>query len=135
MKNLLLLSLLLISSLASAQPKAAPTPQIAIKLEQGTSITLKGKIISFETVIEDSRCPKYTNCVWAGQAVVQLKVTNQKGLETQRKIIIGAAKGNESENRVLYKNGNYTIEVIDLLPYPEEGAEKSPYILLLKEHK
>lgn len=37
-----------------------------------------GPNIEFVKVTEDSRCPKFTNCVWAGQAVVQLKVGGEK---------------------------------------------------------
>lgn len=35
--------------------------------------------IKFVSVTEDSRCPIGTNCVWAGNAKVQIKITNRRG--------------------------------------------------------
>lgn len=134
MKNLFLLSFIVLCSIVNAQPKVTSSPQIAIKIEEGASIELKGIHITFESVIEDSRCPKYTNCIWEGRAIVQVKMKNKEGMERSRKIILGKTMGDESSDKILYQMEGYSIEVVGLNPYPEEGTEKSSYILLIREN-
>jgi len=45
-------------------------------LRPGESVTIESTdlIVSFEQVAQDSRCPADATCVWAGDAVVVLKV-------------------------------------------------------------
>ena len=48
----------------------------AFTLRPGESVTIESTdlIVSFEKVTEDSRCPADVTCVWAGDAVVVLRV-------------------------------------------------------------
>jgi len=40
----------------------------------------KGEItVKFVSVTEDSRCPADANCIWAGNATVQVKITSRNG--------------------------------------------------------
>ncbi|MEZ4778205.1 MAG: hypothetical protein R2786_02350 [Flavobacteriaceae bacterium] len=134
MRKLLFLSIILISCFANAQEEKAKTPKIAIKIEQGQSITLGDVKLKFLTVEEDSRCPKYTNCIWAGRAVVVLEVV--EGTQKQeKKVYLGETRPNEPSTKTLYSKDNYFIEVVALNPYPEMDKEKGTYTLLICEGK
>jgi len=134
MKRVFLLSLLFISVLAFSQETASSTPKIAIKIEEGATVVLQGVSISFAAVLEDSRCPKYTNCIWAGRAIVQVEVSHDGVAET-KKVYLGETRPNEPTGKTIYEKDNYAIEVAALQPYPEEGKEKAPYVLLIAERK
>ena len=134
MKKLLLLSILFISLSPMAQNEKAETPKIAVKMEIGQTISLQGVSLTFIDVIEDSRCPKYTNCIWAGRAVVLVEV-KVNGKKEQKKIYLGETRNNEPTSKILYSKDGYFIEVVALNPYPEDGKEKAPYTLLVCESK
>lgn len=135
MKQLLSISLFLFSISFLAQNESAMTPKIAIKLNKGETLKLHDVTLTFTEVIEDSRCPKYTNCIWAGRAIVQLEVLDEKGIKQDKVIILGETKADESADRTLYRKDGYILEVIGLNPYPEEGSELTPYRLLISEGK
>lgn len=64
---------------------AAPlAPAALIKLETpfalkiGASAKLVNWSVTFVRVVSDSRCPPNVDCVWAGDAVVELRVTRDR---------------------------------------------------------
>lgn len=134
MKKLLFLSFTLISFFTLAQVEKGETPKIAIKVEQGQTIILGDVSLKFVTVEEDSRCPKYTNCIWAGRAVVVLEVSEGTQKE-EKKVYLGETRPNEPSTKTVYSKDAYFIEVVALNPYPEMDKEKAPYSLLICEGK
>jgi hypothetical protein len=87
----------------------------------------KDKIkIKFVSLIEDSRCPTDTNCIWAGNARIKIRVTDRRG---------------KSEFFELNTNGQpqaaafagWYILLESLTPYPKSGVEitKDDYIATL----
>jgi hypothetical protein len=76
-----------------------------------------GLNISFAEVLEDSRCPKNTNCVWEGQAKIKLMINDQA-----MELIIRAGKPEQAQQ--LYNN-SYIIEAQGLSPYPD-GTKIDP---------
>jgi hypothetical protein len=135
MKQLLSISLFLFSLSFFAQNDSGITPKIAIKLNKGETLKLHDVTLTFTEVIEDSRCPKYTNCIWAGRAIVQIEVLDEKGIKQDKTIVLGETKGDESADKTLFRKDGYSIEVIGLHPYPEEGSALTPYRLLISEGK
>lgn len=135
MKQLLSISLFLLSLSFFAQNESAMAPKIAIKLNKGETLKLHDVTLTFTEVIEDSRCPKYTNCIWAGRAIVQLEITDKAGKQQDKTIILGETKGNELADKTLYRANGYVIEAVSLNPYPEEGKETTSYTLLVSERK
>jgi hypothetical protein len=80
MKPYHLVPLLLIVSLAACHSSGAPAPrpaslnqefQLAPK-EQAAYGDPQALAVEFVRVVEDSRCPKDTTCVWAGEVKVQV---------------------------------------------------------------
>ena len=134
MKKLLFGIVILISCVSVAQVEKGETPKIAIKIEQGQSITLGDVNLKFVSVEEDSRCPKFTNCIWAGRAVVLIEVTDGSKKEI-KKVYLGETRPNEPSTKTIYAKENYFIEVVALHPFPEEGVKKDTYSLLVCEEK
>ena len=79
MKHNHLVSLLLIATLAACRSTGAPAPHAA-SLNQEVQLAPKeqaaygpqGLTVEFVRIVEDSRCPKDTTCVWAGEVKVQV---------------------------------------------------------------
>ena len=66
------------SSPVPPTPTPMPTPTVLrVEFRLGESVELPGQGIgiSFDQVLEDSRCPANVVCVWAGKAVIELTVT------------------------------------------------------------
>ena len=124
MKNFLrtlTLSAMLCGTL-SAKATATTTTTEEWQLELGESRTLQvGEefyVLSVESV-NDSRCPANAFCVWAGQAVVSLKVDNFRTTESEfyDLTLAGAPQLNENEIAVLKLAGS-TLRLIEVSPYP-----------------
>ena len=126
-----------ISNLMNAQSGNPQSPQIAIKLKLGETISVDNHFLTFTELREDSRCPKYTTCIWAGRARVIVKVERAGSSPKEFMVFIGEVMEDESPNRVVIDSQDYIIEVEQLKPYPgdETHTETTPTLLLLKKEK
>lgn len=135
MKKLLVLLLFIASCTLQAQEDDAETPRIAIRLALGDSINIDGVLVKFAEVIEDSRCPVNVTCVWEGRAKVKVEVT-EEGMETDEKIvIIGKVLPNESKDKVLCEQNDFSLKATHLVPYPQYPAKRLNYVLLIDRSK
>ena len=113
MKHVILaLSVLILlgCNLVSAPAAEQKNPSIGESFEMkiGESVTIRDEHLSFifDSVPEDSRCPRGRVCIWAGNAVVVLKFPDSmESLNTY------------SEPRGITK-GIYKISLLSLAPYP-----------------
>lgn len=118
-KLLLILSIASIivscQALAQKQDPAASTFMAPL----GKTITKSGVAITLVAVLEDSRCPRDTTCIWAGKAVV--------------KILVSGADQELQEITVVFQNESKTIiattkdsvfTALKLLPYPVDSSGK-----------
>ena len=89
----------------------------------GRSATVAGEglTVSFEAVPSDSRCPTNVQCVWAGDAVVQV-VLSKDG-----KAFGAELHTNLEPTSVDYLN--YNVALVSLAPYPSSTSPiaKSQY--------
>jgi hypothetical protein len=69
--------------------------------------------VCFDEVISDSRCPRKVQCIWAGEATVQLTVSVNGSPST-----IQLSTMSPSSAVV----DGFRIDFIDLIPYPVYGA-------------
>jgi hypothetical protein len=92
-----LVPLLLIVTLAACRSTGAPAPRAA-SLNQEVQLAPKeqatfgsrGLTVEFVRVVEDSRCPSDTTCVWAGEVKVQVATrTDAAGPVQQHEIKAG----------------------------------------------
>lgn len=102
-----------------------PVQEEAMKATYGEPVILgigqkasleDGKEIQMIRVSEDSRCPKGTQCMWAGQAGVEVKIGDQ----VQILILPGGGKSQPASF------GDLKVSVEDVSPYPEAGVELDP---------
>lgn len=108
-------------------------PRIAVKLMLGKKVVLANTEISFEAVLEDSRCPKNVTCIWAGQAKVKVRVKPQGGSIDVREITF---KPGFQGAIFLVETKDCRILLENLHPYPMVSAEevaKKGYFLSLRE--
>lgn len=95
--------------------------EFELRFGEQASLDNEKLLISFEEVLEDSRCPEGVTCVWAGNAQVGLMVKDSTVnlntyLEPQEIDIAG-----------------YHIQLISLNPYPvyEQVIDKETYVARL----
>lgn len=124
-------------ALAKAQENPSPSvqsPTIGIKLALGKSIQLDNVAITFEKVLEDSRCPEDVQCVWAGQLKIQLKIEEKGGMTMQKDIVFSPTS---KDDKTLYTSDLMKIMAVQVLPYPKTNkiAADREYTLLLQEVK
>ncbi|NAW50242.1 hypothetical protein GNY06_02175 [Elizabethkingia argentiflava] len=102
---------------------------LKLKLGEEKELRQNHLKIKFVGVTEDSRCPKDRNCMWIGNAKVQLKVNDQNfTLDTQN-------MPNQNYSKTLMIKGyNYTLETLS----PEKLSMQTPitdYTIQLKVEK
>jgi hypothetical protein len=107
----------------------APIQTTAVIVEPGVSFTLApGQAatvrradarITFREVREDSRCPVDVQCVWAGDAKIDVTVA-RAGSPTETKTLSITPPDNEVQI------GNLKIRFVGLAPVPRQGDGNSP---------
>ena len=127
MKSLLLALTVLVSSASFAQDstqvvKVKP-PRIVTKLQFGQSYQLEDLELKFVEVLQDSRCPKNVNCVWAGEVVISIDVFENGNKINQKKLSISAKSYIQNLLGNLFKSEGLTVSVFNVLPYPVSGKK------------
>jgi len=112
-----------------SQPGGAGTPPTAIQVQpnrefdiasgqeahvQGTPI-----VVSFRGVSNDSRCPTDVQCVWAGNAVVRLSLSQGEGPAIEVSL-------NSTLDPRITKFAGYSIRLAGLKPAPNSGKPIPP---------
>ena len=98
---------------------AAQAETITLKRGQQKTVQ-KGEVtIKFVTVTEDSRCPVGTQCVWEGNAKVQVRITNRHG--GSKTMVMNTGTGPHGDQF----NG-WAIYLNELTPKPKGGTKINP---------
>jgi hypothetical protein len=135
--NVLVLSILLFVGLSACKKdNKEPDNNLVekfgeiLRLKIGDSENVDGKdlIVKFNDIIEDSRCPETTECVWEGQVRVHL-TAEEKELE----LILRAGKENLAKDTL--NNIVYTLLSVTPYPGPEAPIAKEDYEIELKVDK
>jgi hypothetical protein len=87
--------------------------------------------VTFERVVQDSRCPRNVTCVWAGEATVELSVREADGAERLIAVVIPGGQGSAAAP------GGTLLEAVGLsgppaLGAPDEGLRLPDYVLRLR---
>ncbi len=80
--------------------------------------------ISFDEVVEDSRCPANVVCVWAGEAVIELTVTEA---DTSAVVRLSLRPGRVPSSQP--RSEDISIRLTSLEPYPGSDADKEGGVL------
>jgi hypothetical protein len=92
----------------------------SFELQPGTSATLQGGLeVAFDAVRSDSRCPMDALCVWAGEGIVAVRLS-QSGSDQAERELKTAPSGSEATY------GSYSITLITLQPYPRSDRAIQP---------
>ncbi len=104
----------LFSAFAKAQDSTTvEVPKIYIKAYNGKLAQIEETTIRLVEVLEDSRCPKGVDCIWAGNAKVLVEITSESGKKTTKEIIL-----NDGRVAPIYSEEGLVISIKGLAPYP-----------------
>jgi hypothetical protein len=132
MKYFVALYLITFFGLSHAQEKIE-APQIAIRIPIGQTIIVEGAEITFVEVLEDSRCPRTVECIWAGRARVKVNVQEVGTDAVSKEVIFGQIKQDEVKDLLLLHRDEFAIKAINVTPYPEKPGEDLEYSLLIRK--
>jgi len=121
---LFLLSVLFFFSCAEDQNcvDTAIGEEISIQVFDTATYCSENLSITFNAYPNESRCPSNVTCIWAGFVEVELLI-NQKGKENVLKL---STEPNISGLPVQNKVGDYSIKLIDVMPYPATNIRIDP---------
>lgn len=136
MRNLILFLSILISTTAMAQEGKVEVPKIGIKVAMGETVKIQNVAVKFIQVLEDSRCPKYTTCIWAGRVIAEVEVTSNGKKET-KSLIFGELREGEKNSKTVISSKDFDIQGLDVTPYPDGTKEidKSSYSLVITQNQ
>ena len=97
------------------QANAQTARQIKLRVNAQKAVPASKLKIKFVSVIEDSRCPEGTNCIWAGNAKVQIKVGKAGGEMKTFEL-----NSNSEPNTISFEG--YEIKLINLEPHPKANV-------------
>ena len=94
------------------------TSSIAVQLHTEKAVPHAGFSIKFVEMVEDSRCPAGTNCVWAGNAKVKIIVRQGRHTRT--------FELNDMTQPTVVNYGGYDIKLTALTPKPGINVRINP---------
>lgn len=96
-------------------------------LPLGENVVLKDEGISIllKEITADSRCPQQVNCVWAGEAKMNLQVVKAEQSETVELVAKGLCKEKKGACGNTTKALGYTIKLVNIYPYPVGKTPKT----------
>ncbi len=120
----------LVAALSAAGCQTAPaSPPEPAQVQLGEAFTLaagqdaavsgEALKLTFDQVLEDSRCPKRVECFWTGQARLAVLVQQEGRAPVSVEFNTNPAPGQNNQEATI---GPYAIRLISLDPYPETPA-------------
>ena len=129
MKKYLLILFLFTATIGFSQDKPVEVPKILVKISLGETVNFKKATVKFLKVVEDSRCPSDVTCIWEGQAIVLVEVTETGKQAQQVELFYG-----KRINKSLFSSEGYSLKGMSLSPYPTTDiVGKMDYSLLVSE--
>lgn len=112
---------------AGAQIPQEPGKAFDLRVGETVLIGATGWRLGFDTVTADSRCPIGVFCIWEGNARARLFA--QFGRDPRQVFELNTHSG----FRTRIELGGYSIELLDVAPYPEYGKtiEPSDYVVTM----
>lgn len=86
------------------------------------TLTDAGLKVKLERVTDDSRCPVDVTCVWAGDAVAQVRLIPAGAPEESKRLHINQGEGRPGE----VERGDFVIRFVKLAPTPRSTAPIAP---------
>jgi len=119
MKKLLVFLFLLFPFIGFMQDSTeVDTPKIVTRVKVGKDLNFGTKSLKFIKIIEDSRCPKGTDCMWAGEAKALIGFYENKTLIEEKVFVFGTQGINKNKTKEIFAAGKKTIYGYAISPYP-----------------
>ncbi len=112
----LILSLMLMLTLGTVDMTAAavkPVETLRVQVNQEKRFSRNRLFVRFVELVEDSRCPTDTNCVWAGNATIKVRV---RGNGRSHDLTLDTNGRNQSATAE-----GYSIKLVRLTPEPRSN--------------
>ena len=123
-------TVMLVALLAACRGASSPAPEgadqqqsqetlddtVLVGLGEDVRVVSAGLVISFDSVLSDSRCPRDVRCVWGGSARVRLTIAQDAGAGGTHELESG------QEPRAV-RVGAYVVQLHDVEPQAESGRE------------
>ncbi|MFL5482211.1 MAG: hypothetical protein ACJ8AK_08450 [Gemmatimonadaceae bacterium] len=117
-----------VASCATVDTAVVANPGAEFNLAVGKSATINGTDyrITFNRVTEDSRCPVDVQCVWAGDAKIELTLS-RNGAPRDTRVISVTPPNNEATV------GDVKVRFVSLAPTPRQSEPPAsrPYVAQL----
>lgn len=103
-----------------------PSKSVAVKVNHEKSIARTGMRVKFVEMVEDSRCPKDVECIWAGNAKIKVRVS-----KNGRSKIIELNTGIENKDAQF---AGYEFKLTGLTPEPRSNIRinRSGYVATIE---
>ena len=92
-----------------------------LKMNESAKLDGEDLKVTFTKVMEDSRCPEGTDCLWAGE--VKVAVTANTG---NRSYQIALTREGKQTGPVTLPAGNFRISLLEVAPYPKNQKKIQP---------
>lgn len=83
--------------------------------------------------INDSRCPKDIQCVWAGNATVELTIMAESGAKASAVLCLGDCKDKNGSARINLDSKNYLVTLSAVTTSETSAQTKSKASLIIKK--
>jgi hypothetical protein len=104
---------------STTMPSPLPLGE-SFELRPGTSVTLEGGLqVAFDAVKSDSRCPLDALCIWAGEAILAVRLSQSGSDPAEREL-----KTNPNGSETAYRT--FSIKLLTLQPYPRSDRPIQP---------
>ena len=108
----------------SSPPKLGEEFELAV--HQTAQISAEKISVTFQKVLEDSRCPVDVTCIWAGLAEVSLQVS-VSGQE--REISLSTSP---PENSAVFENYTFWLILVRPVPRSDQSTDRSAYVVTVR---
>lgn len=104
-----------------------------LNINQTAVIGSENLKITFLNVTEDSRCPSDVQCIWEGQAKVQISIL--KDDQNIGTFYLTKRAGHDELSVLSVKGYSITLEKVDPYPVSTKKTEAQDYVIVLKIKK
>ena len=114
MKKIFLILVLTLLFGSFRYASAQTSQQIKLRVNNQKAVAGSKLTIKFVSIVEESRCPEGVNCIHAGNAKIQIKVTKRGGAAKTFEL-----NTNFDPNGISFEG--YEIKLTNLVPVPKEN--------------
>lgn len=102
------------------------------KLEVQKTVEFGSEKMKFVKVIEDSRCPTDTNCIWAGELKILIEFYNNNSLIEEKEFVFGSEAIHPNAMKLLRTMNTKSLYAYTVSPYPSSKKLIDPQTYCLE---